>query len=63
MASKREQRIGKMIRLNNLINHPTSGASERAERTSYKRDNVLEMLKLVKEVLALDNVHPMGSDK
>lgn len=54
--SKKQERINKLIAINNAINSPLTGAGKNAERCSYRKETVIAIMKELEAVLALDGV-------
>lgn len=54
--SKKQERINSLIAINNAINSPLTGASEKAERCSYRKSTVLAIMDEISKILALDGV-------
>lgn len=56
--SKKQERISKLVAINNAINSPLTGAGANAKQCSYRKETMVEVMKELKEILALDGVFP-----
>ena len=54
--SKKQERINRLIAINNTINSPLTGAGANAQQCSYRKETILKVMDEIEKILKLDGV-------
>ncbi len=54
--SKKKERIQKLIKIHSRLNTPVKGASDKAEYSTYRKDCMIDSMKLIEQLLADDGI-------
>lgn len=54
--SKKKERIQKLIKIHSRLNTPVKGASEKAEYSTYRKDCMIDTMKIIEGLLADDGI-------
>ena len=54
--SKKQERVSKLIAINNALNSPLTGAGANAQKCSYSKEKITAIMFEIEKILALDGV-------
>ncbi len=60
--SKKNERVQKLIKINNTLNEPASGLDRESEYCTYSKETILLIMVEVESLLKLDGVFAMDAN-